>query len=321
MLERMDLLLRFMEIADAGSLRAAAEKLNISQPALSRSLRQLEDHYGEPLLERHARGIRSTPFGDRLRTHVARLIRDWEISEIELGSAQYRPEQVLRISAGPLWSSVVLPVVIGRLEREMPRLVVELSYLTSEDAVSALNDGRIDISFGGMHHLERTGPINHELVARPFTIVRDCVLAREDHPIHKVDPEDYQAVHDYPWVIYSVGGFYENELLHAVIEKTNAAPPIRVRSTSLFTVLRFVQEGNYLSVMPDITSVNVLARPIKPIPLRLVQREGPTGALYRRSAERYPSVQALLRHCEQFFQENPGPTPPRDRTQLAGEKC
>uniref|UniRef100_UPI003101AF82 helix-turn-helix domain-containing protein n=1 Tax=Neorhizobium sp. EC2-8 TaxID=3129230 RepID=UPI003101AF82 len=56
MLDQITHLFRLQAIVEEGSLRRAAERLNLTQPALSRSLAQLEAHFGRPLLERHARG-------------------------------------------------------------------------------------------------------------------------------------------------------------------------------------------------------------------------------------------------------------------------
>lgn len=295
MLDRMNLLFRFQAIAEAGSVRKAAEALNITQPALSRSLGQLEQFYRQSLFERHARGVRLTGFGKRLLSTISRLARDWELAELELASGGRSAEGVLRVSAGPLWSSVVLPVVISRLRRSYPNLVIEMGY---QPMMSALLEGRIDVSFGGLHELERGGG---QLIAQPFTTVRDRVIAHTDHPIQRCRPDDYDAVHDYPWIIYAADPIYEAETLHAVVERTGAAPRIRVRATSLLATLRLLQEGDYLCMLPDAAVAGMTGRPIKSAPIELGRRVGPSGALYRSALASYPPIQEMLRLCAQYF--------------------
>jgi DNA-binding transcriptional LysR family regulator len=299
MLDRMSLLFRFQAIAEAGSVRKAAETLNITQPALSRSLSQLEQFYRQPLFERHARGVRPTGFGTRLLSTISRLSRDWELAELELASGGRSYEGVLRISAGPLWSAVVLPVVIGQLGQSYPNLVIEIGY---QQTSVALIEGRIDVSFGGLHSLERGAS---QLIAQPFTTVRDRIIARADHPIHRRRPDDYDAVHDYPWIVYAADPIYEAESLHAVVERTGAAPQIRIRSTSLLTVLRLLQEGDYLCMLPDAAVTGMFGPPIKPTPIDLGRRGGPSGALYRSAMSDYPPLQELLRLCALFFEGKP----------------
>ncbi len=299
MLDRMSLLFRFQAIAEAGSVRKAAEALNITQPALSRSLGQLEQFYRQPLFERHARGVRPTGFGARLLSTISRLSRDWELAELELASGDRSYEGVLRISAGPLWSAVVLPVVIGKLGQSYPNLVIEIGY---QQTSVALLEGRIDVSFGGLHSLERGAS---QMISQPFTTVHDRIIARADHPIHRRRPDDYDAVHDYPWIVYAADPIYEAESLHAVVERTGAAPQIRIRSTSLLTVLRLLQEGDYLCMLPDAAVTGMFGRPIKPTPIDLGRRGGPSGALYRSAMKDYPPLQELLRLCALFFETRP----------------
>lgn len=303
MLDRMSLLFRFQAIAKAGSVRKAAEALNITQPALSRSLGQLEQFYRQPLFERHARGVRPTGFGARLLSTILRLSRDWELAELELASGGRSAEGILRISAGPLWSSVVLPVVISQLRRGYPNLVIEMGY---QPMMSALLEGLIDVSFSGLYSLERGAD---QLTARPFTTVRDRIIARADHPIHRRRPDDYDAVHDYPWIVYAEDPIYETESLHAVIERTGAAPRVRVRSASLLTVLRLLQEGDYLCMLPDAAVTGMFGQPLKPTPIDLGRRGGPSGALYRSAVASYPPLQEMLRLCALYFEGKSGAHP------------
>lgn len=296
MLDRMNLLFRFQAIAEAGSVRKAVEVLNITQPALSRSLSQLEQAYGQPLLERHARGVRPTAFGHRLLSTITRLSRDWELAELELASNDTNVQGRLRLSAGPLWSALVLPTVIKDLHRSYPNLTVEIGHGSGE-ALPALLDGRIDAIFGGMHPIERSGG---RLASRAFTTVRDRLVARTRHPIHKRRPDDYDAVLAYPWIIFTADPIYEAETLHSVVERTGAVPQVRVRSTSLTSVLALLQEGDYLCVLPT-ASMHRLPG-IRPAPVELGRRTAPSGALYRRAIEEYPPFQALLDLCAAYFE-------------------
>lgn len=294
----MNLLFRFHAIAEAGSVRKAAEVLNITQPALSRSLNQLEIFYGQPLFERHARGVRLTGFGKRLLSTISRLARDWELAETELASGGYTDEGILRINMGPLWTSVALPPIVSQLHRLYPNLVIEMNYLAGDPMVAALLEGRIDVSFGGLHSLAHG---SGQLMSEEFTTVHDRIVARAGHPIHRRAADDYLAVHDYPWIIYTADPVYEAQTLHAVVERTGTPPQVRIRTTSLLATLRLLQEGDYLCMLPD-GSVGVAGHPIKPTPLDLGRRMSPSGALYRKAIADYPPLQELLRLCRVFFE-------------------
>jgi DNA-binding transcriptional LysR family regulator len=297
MLDRMSLLFRFQTISDAGSVRKASEILNVTQPALSRSLSQLEKHYGQPLLERHARGVRPTAFGQRLLATVSRLARDWDLAEAELASGNPGAEGRLSIHAGPLWSSVVLPTVIPRLHETFPNLTIEMTP-SMGTSLPALLEGRIDVSFGGLYAPERNYP---QLEARAFSTIRDRVTARADHPIQACDPGDYAMIHKFPWIIYAADPIYEAETIHAVMERTGAMPQVRVRSSSLLAIFRLLQDGDYLCILPDAAVYGIPGRPILPIPIEMGRRNSETGALLRRTTAQYPPMHALLELCAAYF--------------------
>jgi DNA-binding transcriptional LysR family regulator len=299
MLDHMNLLSRFHAIAEAGSVRRAADRLHITQPALSRSLRQLELHYGQPLLERHARGVRATAFGSKLLATISRVSREWELAELELKAEGSAIDGVLRISSGPLWSGVVLPVVATRLQRLFPNLSLEIGFITGDAAMSALIDGRLDLMLGGLPKLDR-GMGN--IASHQFTSVRDRVVARADHPIQACHPLDYGAVHDYPWITYAVDSIYEAETLHAIVERTGMAPNIRVRSTSLLSVIRLLQEGDYLCMLPDAFAAGVSGPPLRPVPVELGRRVTNSGVLYRKSIANFEPLRVLIELCTAYFE-------------------
>lgn len=301
MFDRMSLLFRFRAIAEAGSVRKAAETLNITQPALSRSLGQLEQAYGQPLFERHARGVRPTSFGERLLGTITRLARDWELAEQELTSGGHLAEGILRINAGPLWSTIVLPSIISGIHDTYPNLAIDIGYLTGDAMIAALHEGRIDVFFGGLHGQERS---SNQLTSRVFTTVRDRIIARADHPIHTRAPADYAALHDYPWIIFTGDPIYEAETLHTVIERTGLPPQVRVRSTSLLATLRLLEEGDYLCMLPDAAVTGMAGHPLRPAPIDMGRRTSPSGAVYRTAIAGYPPVDELLRQCALFFADN-----------------
>ena len=298
MLDRMSLLLRFQAIAEAGSVRKAAERLNITQPALTRSLRQLEQGYGMELLERHARGVRPTLFGNRLLSTISRVTREWELAELEMTTPGSAVDGVLRVAAGPLWSAVVLPVVTTRLQKLFPNLSMEIGFVSGDHAVSAMIEGRLDVTFGSPPYLSRGKSL---LASHQFTSIRDRVIARADHPIQTCGSQDYARLHDYPWVAFCGDTIYETETLHVVIERTGTAPDIRVRSASLLSIIRLLQEGDYLCMLPDAFAAGIGGMPIQPVPIDMGYRAFRTGAHYRKSIANFEPLRTMIDLCTDYF--------------------
>lgn len=296
----MSLLFRFRAIAEAGSIRAAAEKLNITQPALSRSLRQLEATYRQPLVERHARGVLPTAFGQKLLATISRVSRVWELAELELTAESAELEGVLRVSAGPLWTSSVLPVVANQLQKRFPYLTLEIGYHTGELLLDELMQGHIDVALGGFPRLTR---LRSQLVSHEFTTVRDRIIARANHPIQQCGPNDYQAIHAYPWIIFSADPIYGAQTQHAIVERTGAPPNVRIRSTSLLATIRLLQEGDYLCMLPDTAVAGLHGPQLRPAPIDVGKVVAASGALYPRSIADYEPLKALLELCSAYFEE------------------
>ena len=130
-------------VAEGGVTRAAAT-LNITQPTLSKGLRQLEDQVGGALLIRHASGVEPTEMGQRLVRHakmVAAQLSDAldEVRDLKDGRAGR-----VRIGAGPSWVRRFLPTVIARLVDERPDLRIELIGGFDEALLSLLSEGKLD---------------------------------------------------------------------------------------------------------------------------------------------------------------------------------
>ncbi|WP_284341323.1 LysR family transcriptional regulator [Devosia nitrariae] len=296
----MNLLFRFRTIAEAGSIRAAAESLNITQPALSRSLNLLEAHYRQPLMERHARGVRPTAFGHKLLSTVSRMSREWELAELDLAAEDISVEGVLRINGGPLWTSSVLPVVATRLQERFPNLTLEIGYHTGELLLDDLMQGRVDVALGGF---PRLGRLASQLVAHQFTSVRDRIVARADHPIHQCKPDDYAAILAYPWIVFSADPIYGAQTQHAVVERTGMSPNIRIRSTSLLAIIRLLQEGDYLCMLPAAAVTELHGPQLRPAPVEVGRVVAASGALYLKSIAHYEPLRVLIDLCTAYFEE------------------
>lgn len=298
MLNRINLLFRFAAIAEAGSLRQAAQTLNITQPALSRSLAALEADYGRPLLERHARGVTPTEIGARLLSRVKRLQRDWQMTEDAMVDDGSNIEGVLRISGGPLWESMILPRVIAPLQQKYPLLCVEMYQYAD---VSALVEGRIDVVFGGLNRLVNGRDI---LQQREFTVVHDRLVARSSHPVHRAAPTDYNTLLESAWAVYSADPIYEQQIIHTVVERTGCMPDIRVRCASLLATLEVLENGDYLSMLPIGSKSRVPGRDLRVAPVDLGRRSGQSGARFRTAIADYPPFVTLMDLCEDFIRRN-----------------
>ena len=309
MLDQITYLFRLQVIAEAGSLRRAATLLNVTQPALTRSIAQLEKHFGQAVLTRHSKGVSLTEFGARVMTAASRLSRYWEIAESDLAHPSSAMRGRLRLRAGPLWRAVVLPEIISELQNTFPAVVIEIGSSLRGETAADLSEGRIDAVFGGIEMPEGPGQRLRQL---QFTTVYDRVVARENHPIFKASDGKGnctpQRLLDYPWIVYTADPVYELETVHGAIERLGQAPDIRVRSESLVAVIGFLQRGDYLCMLPEAAVAGANSPKILPVPVEFGGRMIRSGIIFREEMSEWPPMVELLKLCERHFAKQHGAT-------------
>ena len=301
MLDHITYLFRLRTVIEEGSLRRAAEKLNITQPALSRSIQELERRFGQQLLERHSRGVLPTATGKRLLSLTRRLARHWELAEAELLAGGGAMRGRLRLRSGPLYSAVVLPKLIGHLQTAFPDLVIEIQNAHDDTAIPDLIEGRCDVVFGGVQVAD---DVDSRLIVRQFTVVRDRVVARENHPLFtRLQPDgmaDPEMLLEYPWLIYTAAPVYENATMHAALERTGRSPDVRITCDSLISAIGLLQNSDCLSILPDAALSETDPR-IVAVPVTLSRRTVRSGAIYRDEMQEWPPLVKLLELCSDRF--------------------
>src|SRR5689334_10300806 len=100
LLRNADLLRPFLAVARTGNLSAAARELSLSQPALTKSVRKLEEIVGVPLFERRARGMTLTGSGTALLAHARRIEAQCRFADAEIGAIARGEAGSIRIGAG-----------------------------------------------------------------------------------------------------------------------------------------------------------------------------------------------------------------------------
>lgn len=133
----------FVETAEAGSITAAARNLRVTQPALSRTIKSLEEELGVVLLERGAHSVSVTPAGEVLRGEAVKLLRFCE-AMVQKVQAEADGEP-LRIGYAPSLAGTFLPLAIERFAQLHPRVRISLFDWSNAEMRDGLRDGRLDL--------------------------------------------------------------------------------------------------------------------------------------------------------------------------------
>ena len=166
-------------VAEQGSIRAAARSLGLAQPALTRSIHELEHELGVPLFERRARGVSPTPVGEVFIRRANAILGDVRRAREEVDQIQGGVGGSLVAGLSIAAHVALLPQSLRRFRRRYPDVrlrVIEGFFPTLE---AGLKDGSVDFYVGPRPDQAPSPELSQEILFENLRII----LARKDHPL------------------------------------------------------------------------------------------------------------------------------------------
>lgn len=267
-------LLLFVKIVETGSFTKAGEALNMTQPAVSRSVSTMESELGVTLLIRDKKsGILLTDIGKRLLPLFRDILYGYEKVEQEVQAELGLEAGTIRVGSFPIVSSNFLPAIIRSIQEEYPRIKFEL-YEGSVDEIKEWLSARV-IDVGWII------PPNEPFEVIPFYKDEMCLLLRDDHPLAELNQIHIKQLDNEP-IILCKGGF--EPPVYELFERYGAVLNAAFDLHHINAALRMVQEGLGVSIVSNLSlslSVlppNVRIRPLEPKPVRDIQLAVPSLA-------------------------------------------
>ncbi|WP_321845560.1 LysR family transcriptional regulator [Paraburkholderia bannensis] len=235
----------FATIVACGSLGRAADTLHITQPALSRAVRRLEEQVGAPLFERHSRGMHLTAVGEALLPHAILLQREAEQAREEIDAMRGLARGTIRVGAVGSIASLVLPLAVSGVLARWPNLRVEIIEGVWDRLADALVKREIDLA------LSMAVPDTDEITA-----IADCrwedasyVVAALDHPLRSKPGLTLVDTLDAQWAIPPRGTGPFEHMQQAFAEQGLGLPNVVVETRSVTVLKSLVGSSGFLSWM------------------------------------------------------------------------
>ena len=154
----------FVAVAQQGTLGRAAETLNLSQPALSKTLNELEQLTGTRLFERGRLGAQLTLVGEQFLTHAVKVLDALNTAGQALNRKEGLNSDIVRIGALPTAALGILPSVIGQFHKQQKDITLQVATMNNTMLLAGLKSGEIDIGIGRMSDPELMSGLNYELL-------------------------------------------------------------------------------------------------------------------------------------------------------------
>lgn len=246
--------LRFVEafvwVARLQSITRGAEKLHLTQSAVSNRVAMLEQELGTPLLDRRERGFALTPAGARFVQHAERLLALQREIRTEFGSPEQQP-LTLRIGGIETALHTWLIPMIERVKQSNPQLELELTIETTPTLVELLRRGSLDLAFAALPALGEQIE-NEELAPLEMVFVGPAAMARRR-------PLRAQELLAHDLLTFQRGSAPHVALLDLL--RALGAPTRSVHSVSSISALvRLVESGFGLATLPRAAALQMMAR-------------------------------------------------------------
>jgi DNA-binding transcriptional LysR family regulator len=286
-----------LAVIEKGSLGRAAEWLNTSQPAVTKTIQRLEEELDVSLFDRDARGMRPTQFAECLATHARSISIGVSQAIDDVKSLKRGAKGVVTIGCPPLIATEILPSVVISLVEEHPGLHVRV--ITASDAVSErILAGEFD--FG----LDLLGAIGSEagLVQRSLFNDKLVLIARQGHPISRLVAPKPQDLQSFEWILPVPGNRHRGRLVQ-LFELAGLTPPTATIECSTTAFLKaVVSQTDYVGIVARIAlhpGTDMADRKLRVIEIDSPSMLRPVGLVWRQSQVLTPAIRLAMHAVEE----------------------
>ncbi|AKM48146.1 DNA-binding transcriptional regulator, LysR family [Edwardsiella anguillarum] len=295
----------FNEVIRSGSIRAAARKMDQSQPALTRTLKELEHHMGATLLIRSNEGVTLTDAGKSFAIRAHLILEELEKAAEEVEQITKNGHGHVAFGISSLFGITVLNKVLNDFKQGFPATVINVKEAQLSTLLPSLRDGRLDFALGTLTDEMPLGDfISISLFDAPF-----CIVARKEHPL--ANCSELEALRQAKWVMPETDMGYYHNIRRIIPFDHPDNPHYPILTDSTVCIMNLVMNGDYLTILSrarlrEARFGGVLTA--LPIGLQFLP-VGHYGLIYPRKRPLTQASQALIEqfrwHCQHHDWQHP----------------
>ena len=284
-------------IEESGQISAAAQMLNISQPAASRMIAEMEGILRVPLCRRMPRGVELTPFGAALARRARTMLL--ELREVDREISDLRSGKGGAVFLGAVTAPAIGLAVpaIRRIRKKFPRIEISVQVDTSGVLARELLASRHDFIIARI-----PDDLNPRLFeARVIGIEKACLIVRRGHPLADGRPVELEQLTNYDWV-FQPGGSLLRRTIETIFISRNAPLPDRILNTTslLLTLVMVAQSDAIAPVALDmakfVNDTDGLGGGIEILPVSFDIEVQPYSLIMARNRALSPTARLLYDH-------------------------
>jgi DNA-binding transcriptional LysR family regulator len=239
----LNLLVALHVLIEERSVSKAADRLNVTQPAMSKTLNRLRDTFDDPLFARSKRGIQPTPRAEALANELIHVLADIEglLDAGEFSPQAFRGEIAIAISE--YVGFTLLPSLTARLETRAPKLKLR-TITRAEQQLDMLADGRLDFAIQLSRNAYPSEFRHFELASSPLAI-----FVRRDHPLTQ-QPLTEDNLRLFPQINLYIADRAQTDYVDQSTSQVLGSAKGSVETSHLLTAFEILRSTNYTLVCP-----------------------------------------------------------------------
>jgi DNA-binding transcriptional LysR family regulator len=233
-------------LARTRNMHAAALHMNLSQPAVSKMLREIEKQLGFTLFERLPRNMPPTALGEHVVRYAQIALNDANKFIDQVSSLREGGHGFLKVGAIFAATAVVLPDAIVQIKKRWPLLSIEVVEQTSDHLMEMLDDKKLDLAVARYTDENQQRVYDFQALApEPF-----CMVVNSRHPLTELSETPLQELGNWPWILYPVGTPIRGRMEQAFAKAGIAIPRNTIDTISMQTFLQVLQSGPMIAMLP-----------------------------------------------------------------------
>jgi len=238
----------FIAIIDHGSMHAASRAFGLSQPALTRSIQNLERSMNVTLLTREGRRVIPTPAGQAFYQRASLILNECQAARSEAAMLQSGQIGEVHLGLGPMFSDYIVDTAINRLTKKFPSLRIRVTEGFYEDLLEKLQAGYMDMLFLNF----TPAPHRDDLKFEPLTHISASAFVRTGHRLDrekskKMMPRD--ALDEY-WIV--IDQPHARTHFTRIFEEAGLPLPANYISTNSLTLIKsLLRSGDFITCIPE----------------------------------------------------------------------
>ena len=284
---------------DLRHLGRVASSLNVSQPAVSLALGELEKGLGLKLFERTPRGVVPNSNGECLIRHARVVLSTLAQARDELHALQTGVAGKISVGALPAVTPSLIPQALLLLKQCAPHTRVVIQEGPMETLLPELRRNSLDMVVGRLARSDLSGDLLEEKLIEGAIVL---VVARR-HPLAARKRLRWSDLAGYPWVLPPVGSLQREPLENTLQQNGCALPDNFIETLSVHVVTGYLQSSDAIGSLSRIAAHHYIqAGVLAPLPLPLPDPQRPIGMMWNRHKPESPAVETFKECLRQVTQ-------------------